>query len=390
MKDYNAFVEELNVEPFAKESLSGLRFAVKDVLDVKGITASAGNPDWLRTHSPAKSHAPVVQRLLENGATLVGTTITDELMYSLNGENIHYGTPVNPKDHQRIPGGSSSGSAVAVAAKLVDFALGTDTAGSVRIPAAYCGLYGFRPTHNFLSIEGVIPLAPSFDTVGWMTCDTKTLLKVGEVLLQEESSAQAFTRVMVDKDAWALADEESKQALSPVLTTIENCFTQRESIEIADEGLVTWMNAFRTLQGIEVWKSHGEWIETVKPHFGPDIAARFEWASTLKEDESATEQQLKERIQNRLEKLLGDDGLLIIPTVPGKAPLVNMSGEEIEKRRSETIQLSSIAGLAGLPQVTIPVADVEGVPIGLSVIAGPKQDLRLLRWMDQHCDLWEK
>ncbi len=391
MKNYHAFVEEFIVEPTGRGSLSGLTFAAKDAFNVKGITASAGNPDWLRTHSPAKSYAPAIARLLSNGAKLVGTTITDELMYSLNGENLHYGTPVNPKDPKRIPGGSSSGSAVAVSANLVDFALGTDTGGSVRIPAAYCGLYGFRPTHDFVTIDGVIPLAPCFDSVGWMTHSAKMLLDIGQILLNEvqTSSRQSFKRMMFGEDAWKLADKESYLALSPFLANIEHVAAQSEWVEVAKEGLITWMKTFRVLQGIEVWKSHGDWIQSVKPHFAPEIAERFEWASTLRKGESQSEQQLRDKIRDRLRNWLGEDGLLIIPTSSGVAPLINMTGEESEKRRSQTMQLTSIAGLAGLPQVTIPVAEIEGVPVGLSIIAGPKQDNRLLQWVYDHQELWQ-
>ncbi|KAI7257790.1 hypothetical protein KC345_g10699, partial [Hortaea werneckii] len=176
-------VPELTVPGCGHGTLDGLSFTVKDVFAVAGHRSSAGNPDWLRSHEPPAAHAPAVLKLLQAGAALHGAAHTDELMYSLGGENYHYGTPVNPRGEDRIPGGSSSGSAVAVASGSVDFALGTDTGGSVRVPSAYCGVYGFRPTHGAVDMEGVIPLAPGFDTVGWMAGSAELLLKVGEVLL---------------------------------------------------------------------------------------------------------------------------------------------------------------------------------------------------------------
>ncbi|GAE26104.1 amidase [Halalkalibacter wakoensis JCM 9140] len=385
MKDhYNAFVdEEVIVNPLASGTLSGLTFAVKDVFPIKGVTASAGNPDWLKTHSPAATTAEVIQTLLHAGATLQGTTITDEIMYSLNGENAHYGTPVNPKANARIPGGSSSGSAVAVAADMVDFAIGTDTGGSVRIPAAYCGLYGIRPTHGRISIEGVIPLAKSFDTVGWMAKEAKLLLDVGESLTGELVSSlddNPFTEILFGDDTWELADGESKKVLLSMVRQVEEEFDSKWTT-VATEGLARWASCFRTLQGLEIWEAHGKWIKEVKPSFGPDIAARFEWASSLKQEDRPNEQKLREMIQTRMADLLGEDKLLIIPTTPGKAPLRNLSGAEIEKRRSETMQLSCIAGLAGLPQVAIPIEGEDGIPISISVIAGPNQDMRLLQWV---------
>lgn len=131
-----------------------------------GYVTGFGNPDWARTHPPAKTTAPTVLALLRAGATSVGKTVMDEMAYSINGENAHYGTPKNPCASDRIPGGSSSGSAVAVGANLVDFSLGTDTGGSVRVPAAFCKIHGFRPSHGVVSVDGVIPMAQSFDTVG--------------------------------------------------------------------------------------------------------------------------------------------------------------------------------------------------------------------------------
>ncbi|WP_332630814.1 amidase [Halalkalibacter flavus] len=392
MKDrFNAFIDEnVIATPVKTGNLSGRTFAVKDVFDIEGVTSSVGNPDWLRTHSPAKKNASSIDQLLQEGATLQGTTITDELMYSLNGENFHYGTPINPKAPEHIPGGSSSGSAVAASSGVVDFALGTDTGGSVRIPAAYCGIYGFRPTHGLVSIDGVIPLAESFDTVGWMTADPQLLVEVGCVLIKEDRSFKEdkpFTKLLFGTDAWDLADERSKQVLVTYKEKLKKLF-KSEWLTIAEEGLQRWASCFRTLQGLEIWKNHGEWINEVNPSFGPDIAARFDWASTLREEDKPENLRLKETISTKLLEVLGDDQLLIIPTTPGEAPLCNLSGEEIEKRRSQTMQLSCIAGLAGFPQVTIPIEGKEGMPIALSIIAGPNQDRRLLQWVYKNISLF--
>ncbi|MDT8860889.1 amidase [Alkalihalobacillus sp. MEB130] len=383
---YNAFVDEkVTIKPIKSGNLSGRTFAVKDVFDLEGITSSAGNPDWLRTHQPAKSNASAVDLLLRQGATLKGTTITDELMYSLNGENAHYGTPVNPKAEGHIPGGSSSGSAVAVSANLVDFALGTDTGGSVRIPSAYCGVYGFRPTHGLVPIDGVIPLAKSFDTVGWMTPNIELLVEVGEQLLGDSSVSveKPFTSCLLGKDAWELADDDSKNALLPYVQQVE---LASEWITVAEEGLQRWASCFRILQGLEIWETHGEWITDVKPSFGSDIEARFAWASTLNKEDRPKELALKHKIAQKMADMLGDDRLLIIPTTPGYAPLCHLSGEEIEQRRSQTMQLSCIAGIAGLPQVTIPIKGKNGLPVALSFIAGLNQDRRLLQWMLEYSD----
>jgi len=244
---WNAYIkEDLIVEPTGSGLLSRLVFAVKDVFAIAGHTNSAGNPDWLDSHGPAESHAEAVELLLRQGARVKGVTITDELMFSLNGENHHYGTPVNPAAPGRIPGGSSSGSAVAVAAGLADFALGTDTGGSVRVPSSYCGLFGIRPTHGLAPIGGVIPLAASYDTVGWMARDAETLRRVGEALLGAEDGGGEFRRLIVAEDAWAIAEESCRQPLAASLAALERSMDSRR-VTLAPKGLAAWAATFRRM-----------------------------------------------------------------------------------------------------------------------------------------------
>jgi amidase len=379
---WNAFVDKnIVLEPNELGRLNKLSFTVKDVFAIQGYTNTAGNPDWYRTHGPADHHAPVITALLKQGAKLQGTVHTDELMYSLNGENFHYGTPVNPKDPERIPGGSSSGSAVAVSAGLVDFALGTDTGGSVRIPSSYCGIYGFRPTHGVVSIEGVIPLAKSFDTVGWMTRDPKRLMEIGDLLINGQGTNDSFRHIYLGEDAWALVDQNYKEELLAFLPKLERKANRCEWCQVAEEGLAEWANTFRTIQGLEIWNEHAEWIQNENPTFGPGIAERFQWTSTLKKSESAAHFQLREKISRSMSNLLGEEGLLVIPTAPGPAPLRNLHGEQAEQYRAKVMQLTCIAGLAGLPQVTVPV-EVNGLPIGLSFITNRNNDRKLLHWVN--------
>lgn len=381
MKDlYNAYVSKnIVIEPTSSGKLDGLSFSVKDVFALKGYTNTAGNPDWLRTHEPADKTAAVVETLLQAGATMKGTTHTDELMYSLNGENFHYGTPDNPKAPGHIPGGSSSGSAVAASAGMVDFTLGTDTGGSVRIPSSYCGIYGIRPTHGAVSVEGLIPLAKSFDTVGWMAKDSEMLLKVGEVLLPDQSSeGESFSNFILAEDAWALAEDETSRKFDEFIGVL-NQVGHVKKAPISAEGLSVWADTFRIIQAIEIWEEHGDWVESVEPKFGPGISDRFTWASTLDKSEHSYQFELREEVRRKLSLLLGTDGVIVIPTAPAPAPLKGLSDKELEERRTKTMQLSCIAGLAGLPQVTLPVAEVDGKPVGLSLIANHNQDLRLLK-----------
>ena len=201
---------DVRIEGAPQGRLAGLRFAAKDIYDIAGQTCCCGNPDWLASHPPAERTASAVAALLDAGATLVGKTLTDELAFSLNGENHHYGTPVNSAAPDRIPGGSSNGSASAVAGHLVDFALGSDTGGSIRAPASYCGLYGLRPSHGAIPVDGIMPLAPSFDTVGWFARDPQLLERVGDVLLGP-ATATGPGRLLYATDAFERALPQARR-----------------------------------------------------------------------------------------------------------------------------------------------------------------------------------
>ena len=163
--------------------LQGMSVAVKDLFALEGFATGAGSEEWLAEARPETTTAAAPAALLAAGAVVAGIARTDEFAYSLAGTNTHYGTPPNPKAPDRISGGSSSGSASAVSLGQATIGLGTDTGGSIRVPAAYQGLYGIRTTHGAVSVRGLLPLAPSFDTVGWMTRDAGTLAAVGSVLL---------------------------------------------------------------------------------------------------------------------------------------------------------------------------------------------------------------
>ncbi|UOQ43699.1 amidase [Halobacillus salinarum] len=381
---YQGFInEELRLVNKGGGELSGRTFSVKDVFAVKGHSNAAGNPTWLETHKPAVSNAPVIDRLLLRGAELTGITHTDELMYSLNGENVHFGTPINPKAPARIPGGSSSGSAVTVAGNEVDFALGTDTGGSVRIPSSYCGLFGFRPSHGAIDMTGVIPLAPSFDTVGWMAGKVQDLYKVGKVILKSSEKKRTFSRIILGEDAWELLDVQTNNAFSEVLEHLHTIHGHLETVRLSSKGLDSWFHTFKHIQGWEIWQQHGAWIEEERPVFGPDIEERFQWARTVTEDVLADAFSHRRSITGMLKELLGEDGLLVIPTAPGGPPKRNTPGHLLQNVRGRTMQLSCIAGLAGLPQVTLPLVEVQGLPVGLSVIANEQEDENLLEWVYQ-------
>jgi len=361
----------------AKGPLARITFGVKDIYDIAGHKNGFGNPDWLRTHDAASRTAPVVQRLLDAGADMVGKTHTDEITWSLNGENAHYGTPVNVNAPGRIPGGSSSGSAAAVAGGLCDFALGSDTGGSVRAPASFCGIYGIRPTHGRVSLAGACPLASSFDTCGWFARSAELLERVGHVLLGDEGVG-APRRLLLAQDAFDLAGAAVARALEPAVARLGTLLGQPERVTVAADGLAQWLDVFRVLQAAEAWSQHGEWVKRVKPDLGPGIKQRVQYASELDPGLVGPARKRREEIARHMDGLLANDAVLLLPTVPGIAPLRNAAPAATEDFRARALAVLCPAGLARLPQVSLPLARLDGCPLGLSIVTARGGDAMLL------------
>lgn len=376
---------QVQVTGAATGSLADLTFAVKDVFDIEGTVTGNGHPDWLRTHSPAQRHAEAVARLLSAGAALIGRTISDELAYSLTGENAHYGTPVNPADPSRVPGGSSSGSASVAAAGAVDFALGSDCGGSVRVPASYCGILGMRPTHGRVPMTGAVPFAPSFDCAGWFARDTEVFAAVGRVLLDDARPAEPIRRLVIARDGFALLDPSLRVTLDPVVAALCARMDEVEEVQLAEPDLDAWSAAFRTLQAAEVWDSVGPWIERVRPKFGPGVSERLDAARRTGPDEVAAANEVRAAVRTRLDGLLMPGTALVLPTVPRVAPERGLPAAEIEiAYRHLAMNLLCPAGLAGLPQISMPLAYHGGLPIGLSILGRRGSDIDLVTLA---CDL---
>jgi amidase len=386
----NAFVTTFDLSPTGSGPLDGLCFAVKDVIDVAGWKTGCGNPTWRDSHPSAVANAVCVEQLLRAGARSVGKTICDELAFSLLGENHFYGTPLNPQAPDRVPGGSSSGSASAVACGLVDFALGTDTGGSVRVPASNCGIWGFRPSHSFVSVAGVNPLAPSFDTVGVLAQSADVLARVGLVLLARALvSANEPGTIHLIQEAFAFADADVRHALSESVRWLRDFFGERLretflrdlAADEAGGSFATWADTFCVIQWAEIKSCLGAWIAEAKPEFGAGVAASFQLTNQLDCWRVADALERREQYFQSLQQFLGPDDLLCIPTTPalaprkGDAPPRSSSGSGYYPR---TLALTSVAGICRLPQVSLPVADAAGVPVGLSLVARHGRDALLL------------
>jgi amidase len=362
----------------AEGPLAGLTVAVKDMYDIAGTRTGGGSPDWLNTHPPAASHAAVIRRLLERGATVIGKTVCDEFFFSVTGANAHYGTPINPRALGRLPGGSSSGSAAAAAAGACDFSLGSDTGGSVRVPAAFCGVYGIRPTHGRIDMTGAMPMAPSFDVPGWFASGPGVLRRVGEVLLDAGGVRAHLRELIILDDAFAEADGEVASLLRAAIDAMAGDLPEPVHDAVAPHGFELWRESFRVIQAREIWSIYGPFVEQHRPKLGPGIRERMEFAATVSERNAEMARQEQKRARERICALVKPGTVLALPTAPCIAPRIDTGAEALESFRVRVMRLTCLAGLSGLPQVTLPVGSISGCPVGLSFIGWHGGDEALL------------
>jgi amidase len=374
--DFGAFVPDgmCRREATARGVLDGLTFAVKDLIDVDGRRTGGGNPDWLAQQKPAARSAPAVEQALAAGATLIGKTVTDELAFSLEGRNVHHRCLVNPVCPGRLPGGSSSGSAVAVAGGLVDFALGTDTGGSVRVPANFLGLFGFRPSHGAISLDGVVLFAPSYDTIGWFARDANTMARVGDALLPAQE-CPPITNLKLADDAFALVDP----LLAAELKTRAARLGPSGSVSVFDGKEADYFECYRVLQGAEIWQSLGSWIAHHKPRFAEDIAQRFAGTAAFTPDDVARYAPIRAAIQSRIEQFVPPDTAIVMPITPCPALIENAPGDVIGSFYQRALTLTSVAGHCGAPQVALPLGRWQECPIGLAILGQRGSDRALLQ-----------
>lgn len=377
--DIGAFVRggEFRVDGAADGPLQGLTFAAKDLFDVAGHVTGGGNPDWPTGRAIPSRHAWAVQRLLDGGATLIGKTITDEVSLGILGESAFDGTPANVNAPGRVPGGSSSGSAAAVAAGLCDTALGTDTGGSVRVPSSFCGLYGIRPTHGRLPVDGMMPQAPTSDTTGWFARDAETFAKVSAHLLDEAIPTALPKNLLVTTDTFAFAEDAVAEALAPLVDRLASLIGACEDALLAPQGLSVWARAQRTIQPREAYETFKDWLDT-NPRMAFGVAGGLMYGASVTQAELGWANQMRREARGRLKSLLPAGTILCMPTTPFPAPPTGLSISAQTPLREQITCLCALGGLAGRPQVSIPGATVDGLPIGLSIVGGPGTDAILI------------
>jgi len=358
--------------------LKGQTLAVKDVFSIAGQRKGVGVREYLE-HAPLEFEtAPAVRALLDAGASVVGIAQTDQFAYSIAGLNPDYGPPPNPAAPGRIPGGSSSGPASAVALGQASIGIGTDTAGSIRVPASYQGLWGLRPTHGAIPLHGVTPLAPGYDTVGYLTRDGETMLTVAAVGLSGAPFTRPSQHILVPQNELT-PDAEVAQAF---ITATRGLAPNAERVTLPDLGEL--YQAFRVTQQAQAWRAHGAWVTAHPGVLAPDVAARFAAASAVTAQREAEGIAARDALAEELDKLLGE-AILLIPSAASAAPLLTATDDDLEAVRVATLSLTSIAGITGRPALSVPLLRVEGGPVGVSLVGPRGSDMALIRealaWM---------
>jgi amidase len=378
----NAFLDlpQMPVPHVESGPLAGLTLAVKDIFDVAGYPTGWGNLQRAAEALPAAKTMPAVQALLDAGARFAGKTQTDELAFSLMGQNAHFPHPVNPAAPDRVTGGSSSGSAAAVAGGLVDIAVGSDTGGSIRAPASFCGLIGLRTTHGRIPLDGAMPLAPNLDTFGWFARDMDVYGKVAGVFFRETGSTPPpttpFRLTALDGLLPGEAEASEYARMVRLVATVIGKPTEALPLTHSLDELY-W--CFRRIQGFEAWAAHGVWISERDRGLGPGVRERFEYGATVDAETVAAERRRREASCAELGDMLGEDGILVLPTVPGAAPLKDARFDDQQSYRERALKLLCLSGLSGFPQITLPLGQVDGAPFGISLLGPAGSDLHLIR-----------
>ena len=355
-----------------KGNLLDMRFLCKDMCQIKGFKTSCGNPDFYKHTAEATENAPFLEKILNEGAILEGITICDEFFYSIIGENIHYGTPSNKNAPNCVPGGSSSGSAAALTQINYDFTIGTDTGGSVRVPASFCGIYGFRPTHGRINLNKVYPMSKSFDTLGWFSNNKSNMLKVGKVFFDHfEGIPIEQKNILIPIDIINNLDENIK---SQFYDYCENKFKNLKKVQLSKYNKSELAECFRVIQGYEIKLSMLPWIQKYNPKISTEINSRFEVTKNITVNMYNESINLRKEFVSELDKNLSKEALIIFPTTPFSAPITGQSDDDLSELRKKVMEFTCIGGLSSRPQISIPKFKGSNGPIGLSILGNKNAD----------------
>jgi len=350
--------------------LHGIPLAVKDFIDVAGHRTTAGAHPGFHP-PPARADAEVVARLRAAGAIILGKTSTNEWGLGVSTNNAHFGPTRNPHDVTRIPGGSSGGSGAALAAGLCVGALGTDTGGSIRIPASLCGVVGLKPTFGLVSTLGVTPFSPSIDHVGPMARSAEDTFLLLEAISDFRRVPTRRPRVLVPENFFF---DDVEQEVADLVRAAGARLGRPEVVRL--EGVEAGPDAFRTMAISEAATFLEERLKRHPDRFAEDAAERIRIGLSCKATDYYRAQEFQRRWRSFLSRLLGDDAILVAPATPCPAPPIAES-EGVVKSLAlsrKLVRLTSPFSFAGVPVLCVPCGKVGGLPVGMQMVAAPHQE----------------
>jgi aspartyl-tRNA(Asn)/glutamyl-tRNA(Gln) amidotransferase subunit A len=366
-RDLNAFIS------LTEESGDGPVVAVKDLVDVRGTVTTAGGV--LLPEEPAEIDAVLIGEIRRHGCVVVGKTNLHEWAFGITNNNPHYGPARNPRDPERVPGGSSGGSAVAVVAGMCDWAVGSDTGGSIRIPAGFCGCAGFKPTLGMISVEGVFPLSRSLDTVGSLAPDVRAAARAVEMMsgilgLVPERLRDGY-RLAVPRGWFEDLDDETRTAWNRVSAGLEEIDFPTYA-DLGKPGI--------TILSAEAAQLHRERVERHPDKFGKDVLANLQRGLEVKATEYLQALEDREELSDEVEEAMTGIDAILVPATPRVAPLIADS----DGVRPLLTRFTRPFNVTGQPIMTVP-APTDGLPVGIQVIGRFGEDAKVVEiaaWLE--------
>jgi len=366
---YNIFITLQRVKGKERGKLSGLKFAIKDIINVQGLPTTAGSRFF--KHIPTKN-ASITQKILDEGGEIVGKSNTHEFAMGATNTSSVIGPAKNPIDPERISGGSSGGSAVAVALGLADVGVGTDTGGSIRIPASLCGVIGYKPTTGLISTDGVIPFSWTFDTIGFLVRDMKVLYKVLDSVVEDKLP---FTYQAKRKPKLGMFLFGEDQASKTLLKFINKLSSYYDIVDIDSQIVRKYSPYVRKVIALsEAYSYHKDWFNQNKNRYFDDVKKLLEMGSVIPGYEYVDAMRIRRIIIEEYIKMFNKVDVLISPTTKASAPKISdVVGRELEYR-DILVSNTEIFNVVGAPSISIPVERINGLPIGLMISGLPYED----------------
>ncbi|HEY1847579.1 MAG TPA: amidase family protein [Opitutaceae bacterium] len=376
LSDQDSLARALAAAP-AGSPLRGVPYLLKDLFDIASLPTFAGSTFLPRERPTPAADGALAKDLRAAGAAFAGKTQLFEFAWGLTGENSHYGDCERPGHRGRTSGGSSSGSAAAVAAGVVPFAIGTDTGGSVRVPAAFCGVFGYRGVPGDPWISDAVALAPSFDTAGWFTSSAPDMLRVLEALVRPERGNGEPRGTYLELPGLDADVSKACRAAALEFATEADPSTRSELTSRFEPAAET----YGVLAGLESWRIHRKWAVRHRAEYGPLVQARLDRAKAISQAQVAAVEPSLAALRNAWDSLFKARDFLVMPA----APFAALAKEDCTPaNRLRMLALTAPASLAGLPALAVPVALASGLSAGLQVVfANPRSPA--LAWVLGHC-----